>query len=121
MRTVSRFLTILLLVPLILGGEAARAYRLTRIAGELNHSANAAYVEFCPEADTPAALSPRTDQNRQAGLNPKKILTIHALACSGILRAELAPSRTHDGVPPCVSRMQLQSHTLFSLRCLLTV
>lgn len=87
MRTICRLTIILLLVPLVLGSDAARAYRL---AGELHRSANAAYAGLCPEGGTPPAIAPRADQNAQPGLNLKKTPAIHALAHSEILRMALA-------------------------------
>ena len=121
MRTICRLTIILLLVPLVLGSDAARAYRLAVIAGELHHSANAAYAELCPEGGTPPAIAPRSDQNTQPGLNQKKPTAIHALAHSGNLRTELALSRAHDGLPLCTIQIPPQSHTLVLLCCLLTV
>lgn len=121
MRTVSRFLAILLFVSLVPGAEAARAYRLAHVVGELRHSEDAGYVDLCPEGGAAAALLSRADPDWQPGFNGKRVLSGHALGCSGILREELASSPTHDGVPLCAAQVQLQSHSLLSLRCLLTV
>jgi len=121
MRTVNHFLRVFLLVPVILLGGVSRVYYLAQIAGRPLCSGTLKYVAFCSETNTPAVLSPRSDLNKQLSIHLKRVLIIHHSVYARIVEKELAPALTHDGMLPSVSETQLKSHSLFSLRCLLTV
>lgn len=121
MRTVGCFLRIFVLVPAILSCEATRAYYLAGSAGQPPCSGAPMYAASYTGSDTPAVLAPRTDLNKHLGFNPKRAVVLHSLAYARPLEKELAPFLTHDGVLVSLSETQLKSHSLFCLRCLLTV
>ncbi|MFH1716006.1 MAG: hypothetical protein ABIF19_01535 [Planctomycetota bacterium] len=121
MRTISCLLRFSLLVAVTLSSGVTRAYYFARIVETAPVSGTARYLMLCDESNTPAVLTPRTSPAKQLGLYPKRVSVAHGPGHVGTVETALAPSVAGAGALPLVSAAQITPHTLFSLRCLLTV
>lgn len=126
MRTAGCFLRIFVLVPAILGCEAARMYYLAHSAEQPSGSAESRYAASYTPADIPAVLTPRTDLSKHLGLHPKRTPAVHA-------RHSMLDARYSAGIENPTGRMgrffcpcgaqydTLYNPSLLCLSCLLIV
>jgi len=108
-------------VAVALSTGVTRGYYFAHIAEQIPASGAAKYLVLCAEGNTPAVLAPRTDPARQLRLYPRRISLAHGPGHVRTVEMASAPSIAGAGALPLVSAAQITPHTLFSLRCLLTV